>query len=123
VTGGEARSFGETVRRLREERKIGLRQFAKMLGVSPTYVSQIERGELPPPAEDKVKAMAKFLGQDADELLLLAGRMPADLSGIVQRRPKEMPSLLRSANGLSTEELQRLIEEVQRKKLNSDDED
>jgi transcriptional regulator with XRE-family HTH domain len=94
-----------------------------MLGVSPTYVSQIERGELPPPAEDKVKAMAKFLGQDADELLLLAGRMPADLSGIVQRRPKEMPSLLRSANGLSTEELQRLIEEVQRKKLNSDDED
>ncbi len=123
MTGGEARSFGETVRRLREERKIGLRQFAKMLGVSPTYVSQIERGELPPPAEDKVKAMAKFLGQDADELLLLAGRMPADLSGIVQRRPKEMPSLLRSANGLSTEELQRLIEEVQRKKLNSDDED
>jgi hypothetical protein len=45
----EEENFGAAVRRLREEREIGLRQFAKMIGVSATYLSKIEREELPRP--------------------------------------------------------------------------
>ena len=30
-----------------------------MIGVSPTYLSKVERDEFPPPAEDKVKAIAQ----------------------------------------------------------------
>jgi HTH-type transcriptional regulator, competence development regulator len=46
--------FGEFVRREREAKEIGRREMAKMIGVSPTYLSKIERDEFPPPAEDKV---------------------------------------------------------------------
>jgi transcriptional regulator with XRE-family HTH domain len=37
--------FGAFVRREREAKEIGLREMAKMIGVSPTYLSKIERGE------------------------------------------------------------------------------
>jgi hypothetical protein len=37
-------SFGQRVRRLREERKIGLREAAAKVGISPTYLSRVERG-------------------------------------------------------------------------------
>jgi transcriptional regulator with XRE-family HTH domain len=75
-------TFGTTVRRLREEKKIGLRKFAQMVGMSPTYLSKVERDEFAPPAEDKVRAIADALGQDADELLALAGRVSAELADI-----------------------------------------
>ena len=61
--------FGEFVRREREAREIGLREMAKMIGVSPTYLSKVERDEFPPPAEDKVKAIAQVIACDVDELL------------------------------------------------------
>ena len=109
-------SFGATVRRLREERKIGLRKFAEMVGMSPTYLSKVERDDFNPPSEEKVRAIAQALGQDADELLALAGRVSADLANIIQRHPREMATFLRAANGLSVEEMQRLAEEAQRLK-------
>ena len=55
-------SFGGTVRRLREARKIGLRKFAQRVGMSPTYLSKVERDEFNPPSEEKIKAIAKALG-------------------------------------------------------------
>ena len=51
--------FGAFVRREREAKEIGLREMAKMIGVSPTYLSKVERDEFAPPAEDKVKAIAQ----------------------------------------------------------------
>jgi HTH-type transcriptional regulator, competence development regulator len=41
--------FGAFVRSQREAREIGLREMAKMIGVSSTYLSKIERDEFPPP--------------------------------------------------------------------------
>ena len=73
VSGRE--KFGAFVRREREAKEIGLREMAKMIGVSPTYLSKVERDEFAPPAEDKVKAIAKIIGCDADELLARAGRV------------------------------------------------
>ena len=67
--------FGEFVRREREAKEIGLREMAKMIGVSPTYLSKVERDEFAPPAEDKVKAIAQIIGCDVDELLARAGRV------------------------------------------------
>jgi len=109
-------SFGTTVRRLREEKKIGLRKFAQMVGMSPTYLSKVERNDFSPPSEEKVRAIAQALGQDADELLALAGRVSADLANIIQRHPREMATFLRAANGLSAEEMQKLSEEARRLK-------
>ncbi len=111
MTASEAkRTFGSTVRRARAHRQIGLRQFAKMVGVSPTYQSKIERDELPPPAEDKVVKMAELLGQDHDELLALANRVASDVTEIIKAHPRELAPLLRSISVLSPSEVAELTE-------------
>ena len=79
--------FGEFVRREREAREIGLREMAKMIGVSPTYLSKVERDEFAPPAEDKVKAIAQIIGCDVDELLARAGRVATRPVGHHQAPP------------------------------------
>src|SRR3954462_1127865 len=96
----EREKFGAFIRREREAKEIGLREMARLIGVSPTYLSKIERSEFPPPAEDRVKAIAEILGQDADDLLALAGRVASDLSEIIKQQPREMAALLRTAKGL-----------------------
>ncbi len=108
--------FGEFVRRRREEKEIGLREMAKMIGVSPTYLSKVERDEFGPPAEDKVKAIAKVIGCDVDELLARAGKVATDLSEIIKRNPVEVAALLRTTKGLTAQDLNRLAQEAQRAK-------
>jgi HTH-type transcriptional regulator, competence development regulator len=88
-------SFGTLVRRERLAKGLGLRQMAGMIGVSPTYLSKIERNEFLPPAEDKVKAIAEIIDCDPDELLGLAGRVASDVIEIIKRQPREMATLIR----------------------------
>ena len=108
--------FGAFVRHEREARGIGLREMAKMIGVSPTYLSKIERDEFPPPAEDKVKAIAKIIGCDADDLLARAGRVASDLSDIIKQRPREIAALLRTTKGLTADDMAKLARQAQRAK-------
>lgn len=101
--------FGAFIRAQREAKEIGLREMAKMIGVSPTYVSKVERDEFPPPAEDKVRLIAGVIGCDVDELLARAGKVASDLSGIIKQQPKEMASFLRAAKGLTADDLGKLV--------------
>jgi HTH-type transcriptional regulator, competence development regulator len=110
------KGFGPTVRAWREEKEIGLRRFANLVGMSPTYLSKIERGDFPPPGEEKIKAIANELGQDPDELLALAGRVASDLEEIIQQKPREMATFLRAARGLTPKDLEELTKQVERKK-------
>jgi transcriptional regulator with XRE-family HTH domain len=100
MRSSQRESFGALVRREREAREIGLREMAKMIGVSPTYLSKVERDEFPPPAEDRVKGIAKIIGRDPDQLLALAGRVASDVTEIIKQHP-QMASFLRAANGLT----------------------
>ena len=113
---GAGEKFGAFVRRERERKEIGLREMAKMIGVSPTYMSKVERDEFHPPAEDKVRAIAKIIGCDEDELLAQAGRVASDLSDIIKRHPVELAALLRTTKGLSTEDIARLARNAQKAK-------
>jgi hypothetical protein len=101
--------FGAFIRREREAKEIGLRKMAKKIGMSPAYLSKVERDECPPPAEDKVRRIADILGLDADELLALAGRVASDLIDIICERPREMADFLRAARGLTAEDMARLV--------------
>lgn len=110
-------SFGQRVRRLREVRKIGLREAAAKVGISPTYLSRVERGdEKTPPAEEVIRAVATLLGDDFDALMQLAGRIPADVRDFVSSSPG-LPQFLRTVQkqGLTAEELSRLLEEKKAK--------
>jgi len=105
-------TFGAFVRREREAKEIGLREMARRIGVSPTYLSNVERSWLPPPAEDRVKKMATILGVNADELLALAGKVSSDLTDIIRQRPREMGHFIRAARGLPSEDLARLTQQA-----------
>jgi transcriptional regulator with XRE-family HTH domain len=110
------KSFGALVRREREAREIGLREMAKKIGVSPTYLSKIERDEFDPPVEDKVRKIAEIIGRDPDELLALAGRVASDLTDIIRQRPREMADFLRAAKGLTADDMARLARQAQKVK-------
>jgi hypothetical protein len=58
--------------------------------------------------------MAVLLGENADEMISLAGRVPEDLPEIILRRPTEIPELLRVASGLTGEQLRALTEHARR---------
>ena len=111
-----AEKFGEFIRGRRQAMDFGLREMAKMIGVSPTYLSKVERDEFPPPAEDKVRAIAEIIGCDADDLLARAGRVSSDITDIIKRRPVELAALLRTTKGLSAEDIARLARQAQKVK-------
>jgi len=114
--GMSGEKFGAFVRRHREAKEIGLREMAKMIGVSPTYLSKVERDEFPPPAEDKVKAVAKIIDCDVDDLLARAGRVSTDISDIIKRHPVELAALLRTTKGLTADDITRLARQAQKTK-------
>ena len=116
MSRGKREKFGATVRREREMLEIGLREMAKKIGVSATYLSKIERDEFPPPAEDKVRKIAEILGSDVDQLLALAGRVSSDLSEIIRKRPRELAALLRTAKGMTAKDLTWLAGEAEKVK-------
>ena len=109
---GGREKFGAFVRREREAKEIGLREMARKIGVSPTYLSKVERDEFPPPVEDKVRKIAAIIGYNADELLALAGRVASDLTDIIRERPREMADFLRAAKGLTAEDMARLARQA-----------
>lgn len=110
------KKFGALVRREREAKEIGLREMAKMIGVSPTYLSKVERDEFPPPAEDKVRKIAEIIGHDPDELLALAGRVASDLTDIIREQPREIADFLRAARGLTAEDMARFARQAEKAK-------
>jgi DNA-binding XRE family transcriptional regulator len=109
-------SFGALVRREREAKGIGLREMAKKIGVSPTYLSKIERGDFAPPVEGKVRKIAEIIGHDPDELLALAGRVASDLTDIIRQHPRKMADFLRAAKGLTADDIARLARQAQKAK-------
>jgi transcriptional regulator with XRE-family HTH domain len=116
MTMAGRKSFGALVRREREAKEIGLREMAKKIGVSPTYLSKVERDEFPPPAEDKVRKIAEIIEHDADELLALAGRVASDLTDIIRQRPRQMADFLRAAKGLPANDIARFAQAAQKAK-------
>lgn len=93
-------AFGAYVRDCRERLKAGdatfsVRQVAGRIGVEPSFLSKVERGETPPPSEEKVKALASELGEDPDVLLALAGKVSSDLQEAIRKRPELFAAVIR----------------------------
>jgi transcriptional regulator with XRE-family HTH domain len=108
--------FGAFIRRLREAKGIGLREMARKIGVSPTYLSKIERDEFPPPTEDRVRKIAEILECNVDELLARADRVSSDVSELIKQRPVELTALLRTTRGMSAEDIVRLARKAAKAK-------
>ena len=103
-------TFGQTLREARIARGHTLRGFAAAVGVSPTYLSQVEQDNVDPPTAERVRTMADLLGATPDEWIALAGRLPEDLPDIIRKQPTAMPELLRAASGLTPRQLAELVD-------------
>ncbi|MCD6598982.1 MAG: helix-turn-helix domain-containing protein, partial [Dehalococcoidia bacterium] len=72
-------TFGKRVRKLRlKNTEYSLREFARLLGVSASYLSDVENDRRTPPNEQRIIQMAELLKEDSNELLALAEKMPPD---------------------------------------------
>jgi transcriptional regulator with XRE-family HTH domain len=109
-------TFGQTLREARLAKGYTLRKFADEVGISPTYLSQVEQDNVDPPTAERVKTMAELLGANSDEWISLAGRLPEDLPGIIQKQPTKMPELLREVSGLTPQQLTELLQKARQMK-------
>ena len=115
-----AKEFGDKIRKLRVEKKMGLREFAQKVNLSPTYISKMERGMDPPPSSDKVIRIAQVLDYDQDKLLALAKKLPPDFEKAFTKSEvysKRIPEFLRTAieANLTDAEWKKLIEDLKNK--------
>jgi transcriptional regulator with XRE-family HTH domain len=118
-----SKPFGQVLREKRIEKGFSLRKFAQLVGVSPTYLSQVEQSNVDPPTADRVKRMAEILGEDIDEWTALAGRLTEDLPEIIHEEPKGVPDLLRAVRGMTADQLRKLREEAERIKKEGQDQE
>ena len=119
----QMKTFGQFLREKRVEKGFSLRKFAELVGISPTYLSQVEQDNVDPPTADRVKRMAELLGESVDEWTALAGRLTEDLPEIIREAPTAVPDLLRAVRGLTVDQLRRLREDAERMKTEGTDEE
>ena len=109
--------FGSYLRKRREKLResdpeFSVRQLAARVGVEPSYLSKVERGQQPPPSEQKIAALARELDEDPDMLLALAGKVSGELQAIIRRRPKLFAELIRQLKDTPDRAVLRLVREV-----------
>ena len=90
--------FAERLRELRQAKDLSQRALASKVGVDFTYLSKIENEKLDfaqYPSEDLILKLADSLDADADELMLLAEKIPPLIKKRVMERPDEFLQLAR----------------------------
>ena len=84
-------TFGDKIRELRKAKNLSQRDLAAKVKVNFTYISKIENERLDfgdYPSDELIrKVLAKALGADADELLILAKKVPESIRKRVIQRP------------------------------------
>ena len=110
-------TFGTFIRKRREalrseDERYSVRRVAGRIGVEPSYLSKVERGEEAPPSEPRIRALARALDEDPDVLLALAGKISEDLQAIIRRRPALMAEIIRELKRLPDHAVLRIVREV-----------
>ena len=80
------KTLGQVIRDARVAAGGSLREFARTLGITPSYQSDIENDRRVP-SEDVLKKMAGFLSLDFEDLMALGGRFGDDAERYLRRHP------------------------------------
>jgi transcriptional regulator with XRE-family HTH domain len=110
-------NFGKLIRKSRlqaqsGDRNYSLRKTAERIGIQPSYLSKIERGELPPPGEEVICKLSEDLGLDADVMLAMAGKVSSELLEVIRSRPELFAELLRELKSVPDHAVLKLVREV-----------
>ena len=116
-SGERYTTLGAFLRERREQlretdRAYSVRQVAGRVGVQPSYLSKVERGEVAPPSEDTLVRLARELDVEPDLLLALGGKVSSDLLETIRRRPLLFADLIRELRDLPDHAVLRLVREV-----------
>ena len=115
-------SFGGYIKRLREIRGIGLREMARLVEVSPAYLSDIEKNKREAPSKDVIVKINNILESNLEYLFDLAGlnskRIPPDLPEIIKEYPS-LSKLIRAVknSNLSANQILRISKELEEKRM------
>ncbi len=122
----DSKTFGKLLKIIRiEEARIGLREFASLINMKPSNLSNMERGRIQPPAsKETIDCICDSLGlsktdQRRSELFDLAAktpkRIPADVSEAVKSHPG-IPVLVRTVANkqLSESKIKELSEYIKK---------
>lgn len=105
-------TFGMRLKEMRLEKRINQRNLAEAAGIDVTYLSKIENGKMDPPGEETVLRLAKSLGVDSTELLILARKVPPDVRAIITAST-EVSAFLRTASHLNPDEWRALRNKIE----------
>ena len=110
-------TFGCFVRERREslrenDPKFSIRRVAQRMGIQPSYLSRVERGEVAPPSEETTRKLAAELDVDTDVLLALAGKVSSDLQDAIRKRPALFAEVIRGLKKMPDHAVLRLVREV-----------
>lgn len=103
-------SLGDVLRQSRIDNDIGLRELARQLKKSPSYISDIE-SDRRVPSEEVLEELANLLHLDFERLMALAGRLGTDTRRLVERNP-EAVALFRKISTLRPGQLRQIAEQV-----------
>jgi|SRR4051812_39214656 transcriptional regulator with XRE-family HTH domain len=122
--------FSDTVKKLRLEKRLTLRDFCEQAGLDPSNWSKVERGINPPPGDVEVlERLADFFGLERDyklafmdEAAVQRREIPTDVADNVILQ-KALPAFFRAARGheLTEAELKGLAQDI--RKLHTRDRD
>jgi transcriptional regulator with XRE-family HTH domain len=104
-------TFGERIRELRKAKNLNQQEVADKVGINFTYLSKIENGKLESaefPSEETIKKLAKALGGDVDELLLMAKKVPDK----IRKRVIQRPDAFRKFASLDDKAIDRILDEL-----------
>ena len=110
ILGKYIRAKREALRK--NDSRYSLRQVATRIGVEPSYLSKIERGEQSYLSEEKLIALAKEIDEDSDVLLALSGKISSDIQEIIRKRPQLFAQLIRDLKNTPDHAVLRLVREV-----------
>jgi HTH-type transcriptional regulator, competence development regulator len=106
-------TFGARLRRKRHEGGFSQRELASRVGVDFTYLSKLENDqEGQSPGEDLVRKLAGALGDDAEELLALAGKVPVGALRTRARADAPFAWFLRRLSEVPGDQISRWTDEV-----------
>ena len=102
-------TFGKTLRRLRLESRVGLRELARLVDKSPGYISDLEQDKVAPPSDEVIVRIAEALRADKNELFSSASKIDPELSRYVANEPQAADFLRRAKErGFGSEDWKKL---------------
>lgn len=114
----EHTTFAERLSTLRAEKRMGVRELGRAVGVTGMHISNMEKGKSAPSAELVLK-LAEALDANADELMYLADQVSPEVVGVIHKNPLTIPNFLRSAKDLTPEQwalLQKQVDKMTKEK-------